>query len=443
MNAPRGGGGGGKASSASSAGASKTTTGNAKSSSGGRNRNNKRVKRRKQRKKDPKKARGPPQSPQIKLVFRNIGKPESYGTAEAIAGIMRAIVDRANERLTGPADKPVLMDEETLCRLIENDKVATKSILEWKKRQEEDEPKEEEQEAQNEDNGKGGNEEEEAALVTGLKGLELKEAKEGKIFARPLYIIPPKKTRRRGEKPGNAYLVLTAPHIEAIEPPPLVQEAPADEAAATAEEEANQTEEESAEVPPVPPKVDYSRQIAERQLAVVRALEVMSAIAKEDANGEQVWAGCQVEESSSGKTWRPPQRKDNREGTYEESPGFQAFLEMTAKEKEELQARPKPAPGGGLTALSSASLSNLAGATTGENGKPVAALVAHIQSRREQEKLQKKNKRKAKDAKKKAAAVAEAGETTPTNGKVETNNAKKKPRRRKKASGAKKTDPKS
>jgi hypothetical protein len=40
------------------------------------------------------------------------------------------------------------------------------------------------------------------------------------IAARVLYICPPKKTRRRGEKPGCAYLLLTAPNIEAKTPVP-------------------------------------------------------------------------------------------------------------------------------------------------------------------------------------------------------------------------------
>lgn len=415
MNAPRGGG--------------KTSTpgtNNAKSNSNKNRNNRQRQRRNKQnRKGNSRKTRGPPQSPQIKVMFRNIGNAEFYGSAEGIAGIIRAIVEKANERLTGSTDKKMILDDECLNKLIENDKLATQAMLEWEKRNKEQEKRLEQ--AQNAEKKEGD-------IITGMKELDLND-KDGKIFARPLYIVAPKKTRRRGEKPGNAYVVLTTTPIEAIElPAPCVPEVPAAEAQ-TGEPQGKEGK--TVQVPPVPPKVDYSRQIAERQLALVRAVEVMSTIALEDIKGEQVWAGCQVEESRNGKSWRTPQRRDNREGTIEESPGFKAFTEMTAKEKEELQCRPKPAPGGGLGALSTG-LTPTGTSAIGENGKPIATLVLHLQNKREQEKVQKKNKRRAKDAKKKAAA---AGENA-TNGKSDTNASRRKTRRKKKGSGAKKADPK-
>ena len=140
-----------------------------------------------------------------------------------------------------------------------------------------------------------------------------------------------------------------------------------------------------------------------------------------------------MEEAKNGKSWRPPQRKDHREGTVEESPGFKAFLEMTAKEKEDLQSRPKPAPGGGLAALSTG-----LGATTNESGKPVAALVLHLQKKREHEKVLKKKKRKAKKAG--SAGTDNNNNNATNNGKAE---GKKRNRQRKnKRNAAKKAEAK-
>ena len=347
----------------------------------------------------------------------------------------------------------ILLEEESLLKLIVNHKLATQAREEWKNKQSDSGGKGEEEENETvEDVAEGKKEKTEEVsnnknnaeeiIVSGIKGLDINKDQSEKIHARTLYVVPPKQTRRRGEKPGNVYLVLTTPPISAAvveQPPPPIEEVPP----VNAEVEANgnngtQTEEgKTAEVVPpvVPPKVDYSRQIAERQLALVRSLEIMTALAAEDGKGGQVWAGCQVEESSNGKSWRPPQRKDHREGTVQDSPGFKAFMEMTAKEKEDLQSRPKPAPGGGLSALSTGGLSGTGDGTTDNNGKPVAALVLHLQSKREQEKSQKKNKRKAKDTKKKTGGPNETnnGNTTTAAGGAA---AKKRGRQRKNKKGA-------
>ena len=431
MNAPRGGAGGGgpkPSSSTKNKTGSSSNSNNKNSNRGNRSRRN----RHKQNRNKPRRSqRGPPQSPQVKLNFRNIGNTEVYGTVEGIAGIFRAIVDKANERLTGSTDKKIVLDKESLEKLIEADKLATAAREDWKKQQEGEKDNENESEQPSPTQGEAEinkhDDDANSDLVSGMEGLDIDDNKGGMIHARPLYVVPPKKTRRRGEKPGNAYLVLTTPPIQAIEvtPPPVAE-------AATEEGTEDANEEKVTEVPPAPPKVDYSRQVAERQLALVRAVEVMTAIALEDCKTDQQWAGCVVEECINGKSWRPPQRKDHRDGTIMESAGFKAFIEMTTKEKEELQARPKPAPGGGVTTLTTGLLAS-------ENGKPVAALVQHLQNKREQEKTQKKNKRKAKDAKKKASSG-----TVSSNGKADGTTKKRGGRRKNKKSAAgKKAEPKS
>jgi hypothetical protein len=385
-------------------GGGKASTAKAKPKKSRNNRNRQRRNKR-ERNQNPRHSRGgPPQSPQTKVTFRNIGNPAVYGAVEGVAGIIRTIVEKANERLTGAADKKMLLDEESLTKLIGNDKIATQAHEKWKKNKTAAlEDVEGTVEADKTEDTVDTTQE----IVKGMNELDLKS---GKIIARPLYVVAPKKTRRRGEKPGIACILLTTLAIEAIELPPV----PEPESAEPTAEDGTLVEVKT-DAPLAPPKADYSRQIAERQLALIRAVETMATIADADAKSDQVWAGCQVEESRNPKSWRPPQQKDSREGTVEESPGFQAFLEMRVKGKEELQSRPKPAPGGGLSAYASAGVSG----NTSEDGKAVAAIVLHLRSKYEHEKQQKKNKRKAKDAKKKAAV----GEN-PTGGKKEGGNRK-------------------
>ena len=415
MNAPRGGGGGGGGK-GKGKGGSGGGGGNKSNRSGGRPRRNRGKASRNKGPRSNNARRGPPQSPQTKVCFRNISNTDVFGTVEAIAkGILVPIVSAANERLE--ANK-ICLDEASLYKLVEGDTLATQAREDWKKRHEgggdsaktaeqsdEAMPSEEKAEAESSSTD---------AIVTDMKDLNINDSNVGgsSVFARPLYVVPPKKTRRRGEKPGNAYLMLTTPPIPAVQTAPR----PVEETR-TPSEDGSQT---TAEVPSLPViRVDYSRQMAERQLALVRAVEAMTAIAAQDTSGQ--WAGCIVEEAKNAKSWRPPQRKDHRDGTVEQSPGFKAFLEMTAKEKEDLQSRPKPAPGGGVASLTS----GLAGTT--ENGKPVAALVLHLQKKREHEKVQKKKKRKAKDAQKKSASTGDTNAAT-TNGKSDP---KKRGRQRK------------
>lgn len=440
MNAPRAAGGG----SNNKANKGKSNRGGGRS----RNRNRGKANRNKGNRGSGGGRRGPPQSPQTKICLRNIGNTDVYGTVQAIAErIIQPLVAQANERL----ETKLCLDEASLLKLVEGDKLAKQAREAWQKQQQQKEQEDAEAEKQE----KKAEEEEAtpsraesmasepkaeddttaAALVTGMKELDMNEKSTTRIFVRPIYAVPPKKTRRRGEKPGNAYLILTTPPIPAVEmaPPPAVEEAPAAEGDGGEMEGAGNHDVTTEAVPPPPPptpvKMDYSRQMAERQLALERAVEALHAVA---VASREEWAGCVVEEAKNPKSWRPPQRKDHREGTVQDSPGFKAFLEMAVKEKQDLQARPKPTPGGGLAALSTGlAVSNSSAASnTNDGGKPVAALVLHLQKKREHEKVLKKKKRKVKDSQKKAVASPDNNNVTTNNGKSET--AKNKSRRQRK-----------
>ena len=193
MNAPRGGG-----SSGAGSGTKGKQGGGAKASNrGGRLRRN-RGKGSRNKGARGGARRGPPQSPQTKVCFRNIGNTEVYGTVEAIAtNIIQPIVQQANEQLE---HAKISLDETSLQKLIEGEKLATQAAEEWKNRQErggregeQEKDAEEAEEAETPDENKKSDEKEDndaaaAALVKGMKDLDMKEkidSDTGAIFARP------------------------------------------------------------------------------------------------------------------------------------------------------------------------------------------------------------------------------------------------------------------
>jgi len=211
------------------------------------------------------------------------------------------------------------------------------------------------------------------------------------VTVRVLYAVPPKKTRRRGEKPGCAYVLLVAPPIKEIIDPK-------DDAAPSS----NESMENSTPSKQSSAIVDYCREVSQKRLMLNRAVEVMAHVAVLDSKSKKELAGCMVEESINVKTWtwKPSNHRDRLEGTIEESEDFKRFQAKNAKAVEERMARPKPAPGGGT--LAAVSAAGTAG--TSETGQPMAAIVLHLKAKQEQEKKRKKAKRRAKDASKKGAS---------------------------------------
>lgn len=403
----------------------------------------------------------------MKMTLRNIGNAEMYGRVSALTDtLLRSLIDKANERLA--VDQRMLLNEANLQKHVQDEQAVIQAKEEWIQQQsEKGEGKEEEEKPDSESNngaeegdvdakedskGKEANQKVSYAAATAEpKPLLFPPSESSYLATRLLYVVTPKKTRRRGEKPGSVYLVLTAPPIKARTPPPKPtptavvetgatatsddsvakdvpgEAAPVDggtapvavsEQTVAANNETSSTPAAAAAAPsnskpPVVQQVDYSRDIAERRLMLVRAVEALSAVAQQDATSKQEYAGCQVEESRNAKAWKAPPSeggggrhyggRDRLEGTLADSADYKAFLESVVKEKEELKARPKPAPGGGTVAPSSVAATAADGTITAttattENGEPIAALVMHLRTKQEEAKSRKKAKRKSKEA---------------------------------------------
>ena len=445
--------------------------------------------------------KGPPSPPQTKILVRNIGDVTKYGTVKDVITLIRSIVDGANQKLLATTSRIIQLEESSVEYLIKQEETIRKAVEEAvaaaKKKKEEEianasaaaetaQPTtttEEENNSSNaeeivpEDNDNDDpdviinksedqhNEDERDAPGTSTVCTE--ESSTVNLSAKVIYIVPPKQTRRRGIKPGCAYIVITGPHIEVKEarPPATV---PMAEISVESVEEKKETavpvQEENVEKPqdaeggasttkkngdetPTsgeatksnngtsgataghhvtivdPPSTikdssvaagsaalaaDYSREVTKGRFLVLQAIELLEAQTKEDAKTEQKYAGSMVEVALSGKTYKHQSRKDRREGTLEQTADYKNFIEKTARDKEERLARPKPAPGGG---------SSVAAPDLTENGQPVAALVEHIRSKHQEASQRKKAKKRAKDSAAKKDKNATGGKSRKKKGK--------------------------
>lgn len=240
------------------------------------------------------------------------------------------------------------------------------------------------------------------------------------ITARALYVVPAKISRRRGEKSGSAYFVLTAPTppsrpivVESIDKADrdISMEGTASSGSKTAKT-GEDTMEVDGETPervvtterieiakigetpkdnvapikvqtPVYSPAEKTRLISLARLQLLQVIEALSALAERDAKTAQLYGKCQVACSVSGKVWRDKESRDRREGTIENTSDYKQFFSKQVKAAEERQNRPKPAPGGGLA--------------TGENGESnekLAAIVLHLRAKRQEESKRQKSKKK-------------------------------------------------
>ncbi|GKY97051.1 hypothetical protein MPSEU_000663700 [Mayamaea pseudoterrestris] len=323
--------------------------------------------------------RGPPAAPQLRITIRNITNAEKNGTAEQLAPLIKSLISRSNEKLNVNME----LDVESLetCLSDAAAVAAARAAFEKQMKEKEGGSGEEENYENAKDKVDGGeavSDSQPLAVVdiipTSGKPLALVHPTTSTLV-RVMYMVPPRKTRRRGEKPGCVYLVLQAPLI-----PP---------AASTAAATQGGTSSESTSAAAVP--VDYSAELAKRRFSLVKALETMSAVAADDAKAKQEFFGVVVLESASQKVWKRPaaNNRDRLEGTIFTSPAYSEFFEAKQKDEENRKARPRPAPGGAsssATATASTSTSHLAGvASVTEDGQAVSNLVQHLLSKRKEQ----------------------------------------------------------
>ena len=215
------------------------------------------------------------------------------------------------------------------------------------------------------------------------------------ITVRPLYVVPARKTRRRGERAGVAYVLLIAPKVEHKHDNKVKEQDKKGPHVVppTEESTSENTSKASPKAVTSTPPVDFTRQLARYRLMLSNALDALRQVAEEDRTKQEFFSGCIVEQSLNGKTWKPSGgRPDRREGTIESTLEFKKWLESTAQQKEALKSRPKPIPGGGVTG---------AGGDGQENGEAVAALVQHLLAKKQEIKRKKALKKKKDDSKRK------------------------------------------
>jgi len=419
--------------------------GNKKSISGGNNNNN---------------TNGPPPPPQIKLTIRNIQNSEKFGSVksvleELVAKLMEACVEKkANSQYAIEMDRTavryLITEEERIKERreqIERDKAR---LLE---------KKEEENENENETNNSNENSKNTNGNgVGGDKNDKIEEGKEEKlrsdpsteakdtpnannkldvilapktpskiptINARPLYVVPPRKTRRRGERGGTAYVLLIGPKIEKKKPVTAIPKEGGKNSSSSKPEDDSDKQGPTAVSDPADgikqtpettsPEgkiINYPQELAKGRLLLSNALKALIELMADAQTQEYVFSGCIVEQSMNGKTWKVFQknssRPDRREGTIQSTADFKEWMENVAKQKEELKARPKPVPGGGVIGTTAAS-TTANGEEVEEDGQVVSSLVLHIRNKKLEAKRKKSQKKKKKDESNNAAASSNSG----------------------------------
>lgn len=446
-----------------------------------------------------------PPPPQVKLTLRHIGNPIAFGTTKAVLeGLVIPLVEACNAKaLAGTPSSSASgaitastsvttntsffleFDLAAKRHLIEEEEAAQRYSKEWKQQQADkhnlDEEPAKAQPTQSKDEEKD----------EPSESLEVIVAPPSKappnvpvITFRPLYVVPPKKTRRRGDRPGVAYILLTAPKIEKIEIPATVPEhgipksvplpqttenlqsplsiegstepvLPAESNSALGSSGSGETPhltvETSATVPTaicttapsstasIKKSTDYSRHVAQGRLLLQNAIDMLinltSLPPRQDGSKGQpqpsldgAGAVLQVETSMSGKTWRWQYgRPDRREGTIESTADYKNWMATLEKQQAELKSRPKPTPGGGYVASSEDSAPGAAANAGGggtSSGQPIAALVQHLRAKQQDLKRKKAKKKKETPP---AAPTGATKDTKKQSGKGAKNTKKAKP----------------
>jgi hypothetical protein len=353
----------------------------------------------------PKKPAHKPPSRHLKITIRNIQDSNKYGSAKAIL-----------EQLLPKLLEKCVETKATNQFVFDVDRKAVRSLLDEEEKFNEFKAKEQariEAELKAKQSGNGTNESSEddkpsdsvddVVTEEEVKTAEQETAKQDvldviiapktassapTITVRPLYVVPARKTRRRGERSGTLYVLLISPKVDdesvnkSKDQSPVVSPSPTTSSGKASQKTVTST-----------PSVDYTRQLARCRLLLSNALEALREVAELDSKSQENFSGCIVQESLNLKTWKPPAgRPDRREGTIESTLEFKKWLESTEQQKEVLKSRPKPTPGGGVSG---------AGGEGVENGETVAALVQHLLAKKEEIKRKKTHRKKKDDSKRK------------------------------------------
>jgi len=326
---------------------------------------------------------------QTKVTFRNIST--KFETAKQILAMISQMVEKVNEE---SKCLPIKIDEKSIEKILKIEELAAEEIKEKDTSAADTEIQEAEvdETVRRNENGKS------TADIIKSQGKDLCIPF---ISARALYVVTPKTSRRRGDKNGCAYLVLTPP------PPPLPHSKQGEMSGIVSQgydvDDGDGSESTKEQIVPQYTQAERSRLTAISKLQLIQSIEVLSEIAEQDAKSQQIYGECQVEASTSGKAWRDKEggNRDRREGTIENTSDYKQFFNKQTKAEEERQNRPKPAPGGGVVGASNES---------GEDEEQLSAIVLHLRAKHKEQNQRKKAKKKAnKEAKKVNKSQSSAG----------------------------------
>ncbi|OEU20042.1 hypothetical protein FRACYDRAFT_236107 [Fragilariopsis cylindrus CCMP1102] len=375
-----------------------------------------------------------PPPPQIKITIRNIQNTDKFGSVrlvleELVAKLMDACVEKkSNNQYVIELDRYAAR-----CLITEEEKIIEHHLREKTRMEEAEKARVEEAKKKREEESKDVDKEEDAITNDNNK-LDVILAPKivsnlPTIIARPLYVVPPRKTSRRGERAGTVHVLLIGPKIEMEKPTASVHiaiekkiEEEKDERhtseiqlphPATLEHESpeiieadgdttviDSTSKPVSDVVAAVKEANYPRELAKGRLLLSNTIKSLSQLAAADSSTQELFSGCIVEQSMNGKTWKMFQdksRPDRREGTIEGTIDYKIWLETIAKQKEELKARPKPVPGGGGTTTTEGAPKD--DEQLDENGKPMSSLVQHLRLKNQDAKRKKTQKKKKEEIK--------------------------------------------
>jgi len=187
------------------------------------------------------------------------------------------------------------------------------------------------------------------------------------ITAKTLYLIPPRKSRRRGIITGHIYLVLN----------PTIQHTPYNKMS----------------------NFERSKTVATARLA----LQSFQTILSSSASSTSTTPPIVLERSPNQKTFYTDKqqrtsyfRPSPLEGSLSQTDDYQSFLQDRLQFQEDLKNRPKPQPGGGFldtvttTTILSKEDSNEEKKDLPQNKQTVSALVLYLQKKKEMASYSKK-----------------------------------------------------
>jgi hypothetical protein len=297
------------------------------------------------------------------------------------------------------------------------------------------------------------------------------------------YVVPAKKSTRRGELPGHCYLVLYPPvptfyqeklkifSSEKVEEKSQgafsVQNEDAGSDTKTKQETkieqetANMKEKNCDDVvddisgvhhvitAPTITAADKSKALAQSRLLLSETISSLAYLCRDESKKDRKYSGIQIEMSPNQKIWKMEDGSSTgghgirggkkkigvakkNDSTLEQNEDFLKFIEEKRRKEEELASRPKPPPGGdtlnmGVNREASVAMDN----SSNIGDERISAILLHLRekkaaAKKAKKKKEKKDKKKVKSASGSSEKVDTANKNVQGGKKVDKKRKKKK-----------------